>query len=158
MTPRNTRNTTTDPTTDATTDPTTDPASTPRPDANIWPGFTYDDPRAVRHWLASLGFQEGILVGDDEGAVHHSEMWWPEGGRVMLSSRGAKKDRTFEVARGACGCYVVTTEPDVVHERALRLGAEVVRDLQDTDYGSRGFTVRDPEGNLWSFGTYAGDA
>jgi hypothetical protein len=24
----------------------------------------------------------------------------------------------------------------------------------DTDYGSRDFTVRDPEGNLWAFGTY----
>ena len=26
--------------------------------------------------------------------------------------------------------------------------------LTDTDYGSRDFSVRDPEGNLWSFGTY----
>jgi uncharacterized glyoxalase superfamily protein PhnB len=29
-----------------------------------------------------------------------------------------------------------------------------VRELIDTDYGSREFSVRDPEGNLWSFGTY----
>jgi len=29
-----------------------------------------------------------------------------------------------------------------------------VRDLQDTDYGSREYSVRDPEGNVWSFGTY----
>jgi uncharacterized glyoxalase superfamily protein PhnB len=26
--------------------------------------------------------------------------------------------------------------------------------LTDTDYGSRDFAVRDPEGNHWSFGTY----
>ena len=26
--------------------------------------------------------------------------------------------------------------------------------LTDLDYGSRDFSVRDPEGNLWSFGTY----
>ena len=30
----------------------------------------------------------------------------------------------------------------------------VVRELSDTDYGSREFSVRDPEGNVWSFGTY----
>ena len=24
----------------------------------------------------------------------------------------------------------------------------------DTEYGSRDFTARDPEGNVWSFGTY----
>ena len=26
-----------------------------------------------------------------------------------------------------------------------------------TDYGSRDFAVRDPEGNRWSFGTYRGE-
>src|SRR6266540_1434370 len=36
----------------------------------------------------------------------------------------------------------------------VEAGAEVVRPLEDTDYGSRGYTARDPEGNLWSFGTY----
>jgi uncharacterized glyoxalase superfamily protein PhnB len=28
--------------------------------------------------------------------------------------------------------------------------------MRDEDYGSRGFTARDPEGVTWSFGTYAG--
>ena len=44
------------------------------------------------------------------------------------------------------------------HARAMGAGAEVVRDLVDEDYGSRGFTVRDPEGDLWSFGTYRGSS
>jgi uncharacterized glyoxalase superfamily protein PhnB len=33
-------------------------------------------------------------------------------------------------------------------------GATIERELSDQDYGSREFTARDPEGNLWSFGTY----
>jgi uncharacterized glyoxalase superfamily protein PhnB len=33
-------------------------------------------------------------------------------------------------------------------------GADVAPELTDTDYGSRDFTVRDPEGNLWALGTY----
>ena len=32
--------------------------------------------------------------------------------------------------------------------------AEIERELQDTDYGSREYSARDPEGNRWSFGTY----
>jgi len=36
------------------------------------------------------------------------------------------------------------------------MGAEVVRPMEEADYGSRGFSVRDAEGNRWSFGTYAG--
>jgi len=31
-----------------------------------------------------------------------------------------------------------------------------VRELHRTDYGSDEFALADPEGNLWSFGTYAG--
>ena len=57
---------------------------------------------------------------------------------------------------GAASVYVVTDEPDALFARATAAGAEVVRGLEDTDFGSRTFTVRDPEGNLWSFGTYSG--
>ena len=33
-------------------------------------------------------------------------------------------------------------------------GAAIDRPLEDQHYGSRHYTARDPEGNLWSFGTY----
>jgi len=129
---------------------------TPRADHNIWTGITYDDALAARSWLAALGFTEGVLVMSAEGhGVHHSEMIWPEGGRVMVSSRD-RSDDTFAVPRGAASVYVVVDDPDVVFARAKDLGAEVVRDMEETDYGSRGFSITDAEGNRWSFGTYAG--
>jgi len=33
-------------------------------------------------------------------------------------------------------------------------GADIVAEPYDTDYGSREFTARDLDGNVWSFGTY----
>lgn len=33
-------------------------------------------------------------------------------------------------------------------------GAEIVEQPTDRDYGSREYTARDPEGDLWVFGTY----
>ncbi|MGX7676636.1 VOC family protein [Plantactinospora sp. DSM 117369] len=45
-----------------------------------------------------------------------------------------------------------------MYARAVAAGAEVVQEPRDTDYGSRDFLVRDPEGNRWSFGTYRGAA
>jgi uncharacterized glyoxalase superfamily protein PhnB len=48
----------------------------------------------------------------------------------------------------------VTDDPDALHQRAVAAGAPIVRELSDTDYGSREFAARDLEGNLWSFGTY----
>ena len=54
------------------------------------------------------------------------------------------------------GTYVVVAPEDVdgLYERARAAGAEVVREVADTSYGSRDFIVRDLEGKLWAFGTY----
>lgn len=124
-----------------------------RKDTNIWPGLNYDDPSAARSWLAALGFEEGILVeGDGEGEVRHSEMLWPDGGRVMIHSAG----HFGPAATGVGNIYVVVTDPDAVYARALDLDATLVRDMAEEDYGSRGFSIADAEGNVWSFGTYAG--
>jgi hypothetical protein len=57
---------------------------------------------------------------------------------------------------GPSSTYVVCEDPDALHDRALAAGAEIIRALTDQDYGSREFSARDPEGNVWSFGTYRG--
>ena len=62
----------------------------------------------------------------------------------------------FDTPTGSGNVYVVTRDPDAAYARAMALGAKVVREMEDTDYGSRGFSIADPEGNVWSFGTYAG--
>ena len=49
---------------------------------------------------------------------------------------------------------MVVDDPDELHRRASGAGAKIVRELEDMDYGSREFSARDVEGNLWSFGTY----
>lgn len=123
-------------------------------DHNIWSGITAQDPRALRGWLSALGFTEGILVEDGD-LVQHSEMLWPEGGRVMISS-ARPEDPHFTTPIGGAMLYVVTDDPDTVHARAREAGAEFTRPMEDADYGSRGFSILDPEGNSWSFGTYAG--
>jgi uncharacterized glyoxalase superfamily protein PhnB len=48
------------------------------------------------------------------------------------------------------GVYLIVDDTDAHYERAVAAGGEVVRALHDTDYGSRDYMVRDPEGNLWS--------
>ena len=126
-------------------------------DHNIWPGITSHDPMALRDWLARLGFTEGgCYLADDGVAVQHSEMLWPEGGRVMISSVG-KSDDTFSRPVGSGNFYVVVDDPDGIWQRAQALDPTIVRPMREEDYGSRGFSIADPDGNLWSFGTYAGE-
>ena len=55
--------------------------------ANIWPSVVSDDAPRLREWLLALGFREDLLIpGERRGAIHHCQMDWPEGGRVLLSS------------------------------------------------------------------------
>lgn len=126
-----------------------------RPDTNIWPLLTSTDALALRGALTSLGFTEGICVpGETDRSVQHSEMLWPEGGRVMVCS--AAPDDEHLVAPGSAGLYVVTQQPDDVLRRAEHAGLTITRPIEDTDYGSRGFSCCTEEGHAISFGTYAG--
>jgi uncharacterized glyoxalase superfamily protein PhnB len=66
-------------------------------------------------------------------------------------------DDPWALEPGSFGAYVVTDDPESLYARAVAAGATSVREPFDTEYGSRDFTVRDPEGNLWAFGTYRGE-
>jgi uncharacterized glyoxalase superfamily protein PhnB len=126
----------------------------------VWPVLTYRDaPAAVEVLSTAFGFEpRGVHTRDDDpSVVEHAELRWPTGGGVMFGTAG-KDDGPFgSRTPGNDSVYVVCDDPDALFARATEAGATVVRGLVDEDYGSRGFTVRDPEGNLWSFGTYAGD-
>ena len=132
-------------------------ANTPAP--QVWPSLRARDARALIKFLTeAFGFTETAVYGDGD-TVHHAELAWPPGGGIMLGSApAAGKDDPFPLQPGTFGCYVVTDEPDKLFARATAAGATVLRELHDTDYGSRDFAVTDPEGNLWSFGTYRGEA
>jgi uncharacterized glyoxalase superfamily protein PhnB len=52
------------------------------------------------------------------------------------------------------GVYVHVEDVEAHYAQARAAGAEIVRELADTSYGSREYLARDPEGNLWGFGTY----
>ena len=127
---------------------------------SIWPVLTYTDaPAAAEFLVNAFGFEmRGLHTNqDDPNVVEHAEARWPLGGGVMFGTAG-KDDGPFGQRRpGNDSVYVVCDDPDALFARAIAAGAEVVRGLKDEDYGSRGFTVRDPEGNLWSFGTYRGE-
>ena len=127
---------------------------------SIWPVLTYKDaPAAAEFLVTAFGFEMRSLYAnpDDPNVVEHAEARWPLGGGVMFGTAG-KDDGPFGQRRpGNDSVYVVCDDPDPLFARATAAGAEVVRELRDEDYGSRGFTVRDPEGNLWSFGTYRGE-
>ncbi len=73
--------------------------------------------------------------------------------QTMLSSTN-EGDERFNQGAGRYSLHVVASDPDAHFARAKEAGAQIERELTDQAYGSREYTARDPEGNLWSFGTY----
>jgi uncharacterized glyoxalase superfamily protein PhnB len=127
------------------------------PPPQVWPSLRARDARAlIRFLVDAFGFEETVVYGDGD-VVEHAQLSWPPGGGVMLGSVREKPDDRWPQPPGTVCAYVVTDEPDALRDRAVAAGAELIQDIEDTDYGSRGFAVRDPEGNRWSFGTYRGE-
>ena len=129
----------------------------PAPAPTIWPALRCRDAKGLIKFLSdSLGFEETLIV-EDAGVVHHAELRWPLGGGVMLGDDRETDDELHaQLPNGPASIYVVCDDPDALFEQAAAAGAEVLQGLRDEDYGSRDFTVRDPEGNVWTFGTYRG--
>jgi len=127
------------------------------PAPTVWPTLRATDARGlIRFLVDAFGFEETAVYGD-ETTVEHAQLTWPLGGGIMLGSVRTSPDDKWPLQPGSFGCYVVTDEPDALYKRAVAAGAKVIEELNETDYGSRGFSVRDPEGNRWSFGTYRGE-
>jgi uncharacterized glyoxalase superfamily protein PhnB len=115
-----------------------------------------DAPAAIEFLTSGLGFEAAALhtAEGDPSRVHHAQLNWPGGGGIMFGTT----DDDAEV--GVAMAYlVVPTDADVdrLHARAVAHGATSVREPEDMDYGGRGSTVTDPEGNQWSLGSYRGE-
>jgi uncharacterized glyoxalase superfamily protein PhnB len=127
----------------------------------IWAAVNAADaPAMIRFLVDVLGFEEQLVVpGGEPGVVEHSQLRWPEGGTVMVATAGRHGNVFAARPVGQQSLYVITSDPLSVHERCVAAGLEVVLPPSSPDYdpGGTGFTIRDAEGNLWSFGTYAGE-
>ena len=129
---------------------------TDAPPPQVWPTLRATDALALIRFLVDVvGFEETVVYADGD-VVHHAQLSWPLGGGIMLGSVRDDGDR-WPIQPGTFGAYVVVDDPDALLDRVRAGGAEITDELHETDYGSRDFAIRDPEGNRWSFGTYRGE-
>ncbi|WP_220443748.1 VOC family protein [Paracoccus luteus] len=122
----------------------------------LFPTLRYADPEAAIRWLTgALGFREHA-VHRDGGAVLHAEL--ALGASILMLGQARDDDYGRQVGdlggRRTDALYLAVADPDALFRRVSESGAEIVQPLRDTSYGSREFACRDPEGNLWSVGSY----
>ncbi|WP_395451048.1 VOC family protein [Aminobacter sp. UC22_36] len=122
----------------------------------IFPTLRYNNAARMIDWLGeALGFSvhAQYMDGDEVG---HAELAL---GSSMIMIGSSRPDVYGAIVgepgqNGGKSIYVAVEDVDAVHAQAKSAGAVIVQDLTDRDYGSREFICRDPEGNIWSVGTY----
>lgn len=115
----------------------------------------YRDARRAYTWLSdAFGFEPGAVYPESGDRVDHAEMYLGSGGIMFGQSNVAHAAEAASEATNRPGVYAVVEDIDAHCERAKAAGAEITRELHDTEYGSREYTALDFEGNSWSFGTY----
>jgi uncharacterized glyoxalase superfamily protein PhnB len=122
-------------------------------DIKHWQSMTFADADRMSAWLGAIGFREHAAHRDDTdpSIVVHGEWVWPGGAGIM---GGSATGASTVAAVGASSLYLVADDPGDLFDRAVAAGATVDTPMTDKDYGGRGGSVRDPEGNTWSFGSY----
>ena len=119
----------------------------------FYPVLRYRDARAAIDWLCeAFGFERVAVHEEPDGSIGHAELGLGNGRVIVGSARDP--DNPFTRQPGQTIVYVVVDDPDAHHVHAKAAGATIVFELTDQDYGSRDYGAQDPEGNIWSFGTY----
>jgi uncharacterized glyoxalase superfamily protein PhnB len=118
----------------------------------VIPSLRYKDAaRAIEFLEEAFGFKRAMVVDGENGTVAHAELTYGPDGMVML---GTDREDAYGSHAGQGWMYVVVEDVEAHYAQAKAAGAEITRELEDQEYGSRDYSARDFEGNLWSFGTY----
>jgi uncharacterized glyoxalase superfamily protein PhnB len=122
----------------------------------IYPAMRFANAEKMIDWLCeAFGFTVHAKHMAD-GKVAHAQLAF--GSSIIMC--GDVKDDAYGAlvgkpdGKGGRSLYVAVDDPDAMCERARKAGAEIIEEPTDRDYGNREFMCRDPEGNIWSFGTY----
>jgi uncharacterized glyoxalase superfamily protein PhnB len=121
---------------------------------NIFPVLRYDDaPRAIEFLIDAFGFEKASDHRTPDGRVAHADLRL--GASVVgVSSVGTSPPGSpwSDVRQGI---YIAVDDPTIIRARAHTAGARFVWPMGDEQRESSDFTLQDPEGYLWAFGTYA---
>jgi uncharacterized glyoxalase superfamily protein PhnB len=130
--------------------------------SSVIPVLRYREASAAIEWLCeAFGFEKNLVVPNEDATIAHAQLSFGNG-MIMLGSVpknetdfGRLMKQPDEIGGAETqSAYVIVEDADVAYARAKAAGARIAIEIEDEDYGGRGFSCYDLEGHLWSFGTY----
>jgi uncharacterized glyoxalase superfamily protein PhnB len=134
----------------------------PAAGSTLIPSLRYRDANAAISFLErAFGFVRHAVYPGEDGTVQHAELRHGSGMIMLGSATNASPNARWYTTpadtdgRVTSPLYIIVPDCNPVWDSARAAGAEVVAELQTMSYGGQSFTVRDPEGYLWSVGEYS---
>ena len=129
--------------------------------STVVPSLRYKDANAAIDWLCrALGFTRHVIFEGPDHTVAHAQLTFGSG-MVMLGSEANPGEFASHMippsetdGRETVAIALITADATLLYHQAKAAGGEMLLDLREMDYGGKAFTVRDPEGHLWSVGEY----
>jgi len=122
--------------------------------SSVIPTLRIRDRDTLQHWVDAFGFEIHTIYPEQGDDVDHAQLRLGDGW-IMA---GTSREGGIGQPPGHSATYWVlddTADVDAVHARAVTAGATSLAEPHDAEYGGRACSLKDREGNLWSFGTYA---
>ena len=122
----------------------------------IFPILRYNDARgAIQGLCAAFGFVQLVSVPESGEYVRHAHLKLGTN-LILLGSIGPDDGRVSPQALGAArqSLCAYGEDPEAHFERARAAGAQILAPPSNSDFGSRGYHVRNLEGHPWTFGTF----
>jgi len=128
----------------------------------VIPSLRYKDAPAAIAWLEqTFGFERHAVYDGPDGTVAHAELRFGNG-MVMLgsaSNEGPLRHLYVTPAeidgRVTSPLYLIVKDCTSVYAQAVAAKADIIVEMKTMEYGGKAFTVRDPEGYLWTVGEYS---
>src|SRR5262249_23391287 len=126
----------------------------------VIPCLRYRDAPAAIQWLCRVfGFEEQLVVPNEDGTIAHAQLSFGNGMIMLGSAADSEFGRLMKLPDEIGGAetqtaYVVVSDADLVYRQAKAAGAEIVRDIQDEDYGGGGGTRRGLPKHIWRITSY----
>ncbi len=113
---------------------------------------------ALEFYKEVLGARELSRMPMPDGMIAHAEIQIGDS-RVMLADESPGCVSRSPAAYGGTpvGLCIYVEDCDAVVEKAITLGAKIIRPLADQFYGDRSATLTDPFGHIWTIATHKED-
>jgi uncharacterized glyoxalase superfamily protein PhnB len=127
------------------------------PADTVLPHIVYQDVGEAMAWLTRVfGFVEHYRYGEQHGTISGAQMQLGNAW-IMLTKARAGRASPKQLGGGTQSLTVFVDNVNAHFQRAKSMGAKIVEELHETEYGERQYGVEDVEGHHWLFSQHARD-